>query len=198
VLGGPIEAVVVVPLERRAFGAAVLAQVVDVGFALAPAQQQVVAGGAGGEVSGDLTVEGVRLALGQAAGLAVEAGAVVAAVQVDRELTGAGRQPVLEGDLGPLPGGAADRRPGEGAAVGPQPGRASRQDLRLGLADRDLDLGVGEDARDRQPRLEGNRSGRGRLRLPEQAQLATAQRQQGRERAAAEGAEESSAPQARR
>jgi hypothetical protein len=141
----------------------------------------------------------VRLALGQAAGLAVEAGAVVSAVQVDRELTGAGRQPVLEGDPGPLPGGATDRRPGKGAAVGPQPGRASRQDLRLGLADRDLDLGVGEQPWDRQPRPEWDRGGRGRLRLPEQAQLAAAaQRQQGRERAAAEGAEKSSAPQARR
>jgi hypothetical protein len=46
VQGGPVEAVVVVPLERGAFGTAVLAQVIDVAFALPRPDQQVVAGGA--------------------------------------------------------------------------------------------------------------------------------------------------------
>ena len=138
---GPVEAVVVVPLERGPFRAAVLDQVVDVGFAPPRRQQQVVAGLARREAPRDAAEVGDRLRLGQAARLAVELGAVVAAVQVDRELARLGRQLVVEGDLGPLAGGAADRRPGEAAAVGPQLRLAAGQDLRLGLADRDLDLG---------------------------------------------------------
>ncbi len=111
-----------------------------------------------------------------------------------------GRQLVAEGDLGPLAGRPAHRRPGEGAAVGPQPRLGAGQDLRLRLADRDLELRAGQLARDRQPRPEGD--GRQRRRgLPRERQRprpAAAQRQQRGEGAAAEGAEESSAPQARR
>ena len=90
VRGGAVEAVVVVPLEGGAFGAAVLDQVVDVGFALARARSAGRCRTARGErPARDLAVEGERLGLGQAAGLAVELGAVVAAVQVDRELADA-------------------------------------------------------------------------------------------------------------
>ena len=154
---GAIEAVVVVPLEGGAFGAAVLAQVVDVGFASAPAEQQVVAGLARREVAGDLAVEGVRLGLGQAAGLAVELGPVVAAVEVDGELADAGRQLVVEGDLGAVAGGAADGRAGEGAAVGPEPVSRPGRICGLGRADRDPDVGVGQLARDRQRPRERDR-----------------------------------------
>jgi hypothetical protein len=45
---GAVEAVVVVPLEGGAFGLAVLLQVVDVGFATARLEQELVAGLAGG------------------------------------------------------------------------------------------------------------------------------------------------------
>jgi hypothetical protein len=65
---------------------AVLHQVVDVGFPTAWLKQKLVAGGAGGEAAGDLAVVGGRLVLGQAAGVAVKLGRVVAAVEVDREL----------------------------------------------------------------------------------------------------------------
>jgi hypothetical protein len=88
VRGGAVEAVVVVPLEGGAFGTPVLDQVIDVGFAAARLQQQVVAGLASGEPAGDAAEVGDRLALGQPARLAVELGAIVAAVEVDRELSG--------------------------------------------------------------------------------------------------------------
>jgi hypothetical protein len=94
---------------------------------------------------------GDRLALGQAAGLAVELGAVVAAVEVDRELADLLGQLVMEGDPGALAGAAADRRAGEAAAVGPEPRLGAGEDLLLGLLDRDPDVVVAEDRRDRQP-----------------------------------------------
>jgi len=139
---GAVEAVVVVPLERGAFGLAVLHQVVDVGFAPARLQQQVVAGLAGGEPLGDAAEGGERLALGQPARLPVELGAVVAAVEVDRELAGLLPQLVVEGDAGALAGAAADRRAREAAAEGPELGLAAGEDLLLGLADRDPDVFV--------------------------------------------------------
>jgi hypothetical protein len=196
---GAVEAVVVVPLERGPFRAPVLAQVVDVGFAAAGLEQQVVARLAGGKPAGDAAEGGDRLALGQAAGLAVEAGAVMAAMQVDRELAGV-RQLVAEGDPGARPGGPAYGRPREGAAVGPQPGLAAGEDLRLGRADRDLDMGAGQLARDRQPRLERDRGDRlGGLTAERQRQASSSPAgEEVGEAAGAEGAEESSAPQARR
>jgi hypothetical protein len=199
VLGGAIEAMVVVPLERGAFGAPVLGQVVGVGAAGAGRDQQVVAGLARREARGDLAVERDRLAGGEAAGLAVELGAVVAAVEVDGEVADAGRQLVVVGDLGAGAGGAADRRAGEAAAVGPEPRLLARQDLLGGLADRDQDLLGGVDRREAQRLQEGDRAagGGGAVAEGEQAAAAAPQRRQDRERAAAEGAEESSAPQAR-
>jgi hypothetical protein len=190
---------VVVPLERGAFGAPVLDQVVLVGFAAARLEQQVVARGAGGEAAGDAAVVGERLAPGQAARLAVELGAVVAAVEVDRELPRPLPQLVVEGDAGPAAGAAADRRPREAAAEGPEPGLAAGEDLLLGLADRDPDVVLVEDRRDRQPGLERSRGERLRRRRA-QRQQAAAPAPQGQERGqrtAAQGAEESSAPQAR-
>jgi hypothetical protein len=126
----------------------------------------------------------------------VELRAVVAAVEVDRQLAGAGRQPVVEADPRALAGGATDGRAGEAAAEGPQPRLASGQDLLLGLLDRDPDPVAPEDRRDRERAAEGNRGERS-LRLGAQRQTgAAAQRQQDRESAAAKGAEESSAPEA--
>jgi hypothetical protein len=192
--------VVVVPLERGPFGAAVLDQVVDVGFAAARLEQEVVAGLAGGEPAGDAAEVGGRLALGQSPGLAVELGAVVAAVEVDRELTRRLRQLVVEGDLRALAGAAADRRPGEAAAEGPELGLGAGEDLLLGLADRDPDAVLVEDRRDRQSGAEGNSRQRGR-RPRAQRQRAAAPAPQGQERgdgAAAKGAEKGSAPEAGR
>jgi hypothetical protein len=146
---GAVEAVVVVPLEGGPFGLAVLHQVVDVGFATARLEQEVVAGLAGGKALGDPAEGRERLALGQPAGVAVELGAIVAAVEVDRELTRLLPQLVVEGDAGALAGAAADRRPREAAAEGPEPGLAAGEDLLLGLADRDPDVVVAEDRRDR-------------------------------------------------
>jgi len=200
VRGGAVEAVVVVPLERGAFGTAVLDEVVDVGFAAARLEQEVVAGLAGGEAAGDAAEVGDRLALGQAAGLAVELRAVMAAVEVDRELPRLLGQLVVEGDAGALPGATADGRAGEAAAEGPELRLAAGEDLLLGLADRDPDLVGVEDRRDRQPRAERNRGER-RRRLRRQRQQAAAPAPQGQERgqgAAAEDAEEGSAPQAGR
>jgi hypothetical protein len=176
----------------------VLGQVVDVGFAAAGCEQGVVAGLAGGEAARDAAEVGERLALGQAAGLAVELGAVVAAVEVDRELADLRRQLVVEGDPGAPAGAAADRRPRKAAAVGPEPGLAAGEDLLLGLADRDPDVVVAQDRRDRQPGAERGR-GQCRRRLRGQRQQAAApapQGQEGGEGAAAEGAEEGSAPEA--
>jgi hypothetical protein len=124
----------------------------------------------------------------------------VTAVEVDRELPRRLAQPVLEGDLGAPAGAAADRRPGEGAAEGPEARLGPGQDLLLGLADRNPDVVFVEDARDRQPRAEGSR-GKRRRRLRRQRQQAAAPAPQGQERgqgAAAEGAEEGPAPEAGR
>jgi len=200
VRGGAVEAVVVVPLERGPFGAAVLEQVVDVGFPPARLEQQVVAGLTGGEPAGDPAEEGDRLALGEAAGLTVELGAVVAAVEGDGELPRRLRQLVVEGDPGAPAGAAADRRPGEAAAIGPELGLAAGEDLLLGLADRDPDVVGVEDRRDRQSRAEGSRGER-RRRLGAQRQQPAAPAPQGQEDgegAAAKGAEEGSAPEAGR
>lgn len=190
-----------VPLEGGAFGTAVLDQVEDVGFAPARLEQEVVARLAGGEAAGDPAEVGDRLALGEAAGLTVELGAVVAAVEVDRELPRRLRQLVVEGDAGALAGPAANRRPGEAAAEGPELRPAAGEDLLLGLADRDLDVVLVEDRRNRQPRLEGNRGRKCRRRLRRQRQQAVAPAPQGQEDgegAAAKAAEESSAAEAGR
>jgi hypothetical protein len=195
---GAVETVVVVPLERGAFGLAVLLQVVEVGFALTRLEQELVAGLAGGEPLRDAAKGGERLALGQPAGVTVELGAVVAAVEVDRELTGLLPQLVVEGDAGALAGASADRRPREAAAEGPEPGFGTGENLLLGLADRDPDVVVAEDRGNRQPRAEGGGRQR-RRRLGAQRQRAAALPPQGKkdgERTAAEGAEESSAPEA--
>jgi hypothetical protein len=158
----------------------VLGQVVDVGLAAAGLEQGVVAGLAGGEPAGDAAEVGDRLGLGQAAGLAVELGAVVTAVEVDRELADLLRQLVVEGDPGALPGAAADRRPREAAAVGPEPGLAAGEDLLLGLADRYPDVVVAQDRWDRQPGAKrGRRQRRGRFRG--QRQQATAPAPEGQE-----------------
>jgi hypothetical protein len=196
--GGAVEAVVVVPLEGGAFGPAVLDQVVDVGFAAAGLEQEVIAGVAGREAAGDLTVEGGRLALGEAARIAVEPGAVVAAVEVDREFPRALRQLVIEADAGAVAGAAADRRAGEAAAEGPELRLRAGEDLLLGLADRDLDVVAVEDRRDRQRLPERNRGER-RRRLGGDRQQAAAPAPQGQEdgkSATAKGAEEGSAPEA--
>jgi hypothetical protein len=197
VWSGAVEAVVVVPLERSAFGVPVLGQVVDVGFPPAGREQGVVAGLARREAAGDAAVQGDRLGLGQAARLAVELGAVVAAVEVDRELTRL-RQLVVEGDPGAPAGAAADRRPWEAAAVGPEPRLAAGEDLLLGLADRYPDVVVAEDRRDRQPGAErGRRQRRRRLRAErQQAAAPAADRPERGQRAAAKDAEEGPAPEA--
>lgn len=185
-----------VPLERGAFGAAVLDQVVDVGFAATGLEQEVVALLPGREPLGDAAEVGDRLPLGQPARLAVELGAVVTAVEVDRELAGALRQLVVEGDPRPPAGAAADRRTREAAAEGPEPGLRAWEDLLLGLADRDPDVILVEDPRDRQARPEGDGSER---RLRRQRQQVAAPAPEGQERGqgtAAEGAEEGPAPEA--
>jgi hypothetical protein len=200
VRGSLVKAVVVVPLERGAFGPAVLAEVVDVGFPSPGLEQQIVAGGLRRQPRGDAAEAGERVTLGEAAGLAVELGAIVPAVQVDAELAGPGWQLVAESDRGSLAGGAANRRPGKGAAVGPEPRLRAGQDLCLGLADRDLDMGVGQLRRDRQRRAKGLGTERARGLLAEGEQgleLAPPRRQQGRG-TGAQDAEKASAPQARR
>jgi hypothetical protein len=196
--GGAVEAVVVVPLEGGAFGTPVLDQVVDVGLAGAGPEQRVVAGLPRREAARNAAEGGERLALGQAPGLAVELGSVVAAVEVDRELADLLRQLVVVGDPGALPGAAADRRPREAAAVGPELRLAAGEDLLLGLADRDPDVVVAEDRRDRQLGVKGRRGERrGGLRRQRQQTAAPApQGQEGGEGAAAESAEEGSAPEA--
>jgi hypothetical protein len=176
----------------------VLGQVVDVGFAAAGLEQGVVAGFAGGEAARDAAEVRDRLGLGQAPGLAVELGAVVAAVEVDGELADLLRQLVVEGDPGAPAGAAADRRPREAAAIGPEPGLAAGQDLLLGLADSDPDVVVAEDRRDRQRGAErSRRQRRRRLRAQrQQATAAAADRQERGEGATAEGAEEGPATEA--
>jgi hypothetical protein len=164
VRGGAVEAVVVVPLEGGAFGAAVLDQVVDVGFARAGLEQEVVARVAGREAAWDPAEGRDGLALGEAAGVAVELGAVMAAVEVDRELPCRLRQLMVEGDAGAATGATADRRAREAAAESPELGFAAGEDLLLGLADRDPDVLFVEDRRDRQRLAEG-RGGERRRRL---------------------------------
>ena len=113
VAAGVVEAVVVVPLHRRPLGPAVLDQVPDVAPPAAGLDQHVVARLARREAAGDVAVEGARLRAGEAAGTAVELGAVVAAVQVDGQLADLRRQFMLEDGLGAVARRAADRRPGE-------------------------------------------------------------------------------------
>jgi hypothetical protein len=122
----------------------------------------------------------------------------VAAVKMDRELPRLCRQLVVEGDAGAAAGAAADRRPGEAAVEGPEAGLPTREDLLLGLADRDVDVVAVEDRRDRQRRPERDRAERqGRLGGDRQQPAAPApQGQEDGEGAAAEGAEKGSAPQA--
>jgi hypothetical protein len=99
-----------------------------------------------------------------------------------------------------MAGATADRRPREAAAEGPEPRLAAREDLLLGLADSDPDVVVAQDRRNRQPAAEGGGRQR-RRRLGAQRQEAAAPTPEGQERgqgAAAEGAEESSAPEAGR
>jgi hypothetical protein len=138
------------------------------------------------------------LALGQTAGVTVELGAVVAAVEVDRELPDLLRQFVVEGDAGAVAGAPADRRAGEAAAEGPEAGLAAGEDLLLGLADRDPDVVAVENRRDRQTVAERSRRER-RRRLGRERQQPAAPAPSGQEDgegAATEGAEKSSAPQA--
>jgi hypothetical protein len=105
---------------------------------------------------------------------------------------------VVEGDAGAAAGAAADRRPGEAAAEGPEAGLVAGEDLLLGLADRDVDVVAVEDRRDRQRLPEGNRGERRRRLGGDRQQPATPapQGQEDGERAAAKGAEECSAPEA--
>lgn len=196
--GGAVEAVVVVPLERGAFGPPVLDQVVDVGFFRSRLEQELIARLSRREVVRDLAEVGDRLALGQTAGVTVELVAVVAAVEVNGELARLLRQLVVEGDAGAPAGAAADGRAGEAAAEGPEPGPGAGKDLLLGLPDRDPDVVFVEDRRDRQPVAEWNRRQRGR-RLGGDRQQPAAPAPQGQEdgeRTAAEGAEEGPAPEA--
>jgi hypothetical protein len=105
---------------------------------------------------------------------------------------------VVKGDAGAATGAAADRRSGEATAEGPELGLAAGKDLLLGLADRDADVVFVENRRDRQAVAEGDRGER-RRRLGGDRQQPAAPAPQGQEdgeSAAAEGAEESSAPQA--
>jgi hypothetical protein len=106
---------------------------------------------------------------------------------------------VVEGDAGALPGAAADRRPGEAAAEGPEAGLPAGKDPLLGLPDRDVDVVAFEDRWDREPGAEGD-GGEGRRRLGgDRQQPAAAPASQGQEDgegAAAKGAEEGPAPEA--
>jgi hypothetical protein len=105
---------------------------------------------------------------------------------------------MVEGDAGAMAGLAPDRRPREAAAEGPEAGLAAREDLLLGLGDRDLDVVAVENGRDRQRLAKRDRGERrGRLGRDRQQPAASApQGQEDGESATAEGAEESSAPEA--
>jgi hypothetical protein len=105
---------------------------------------------------------------------------------------------VVEGDAGALAGAAADRRSREAAAVGPEPRLRAREDLLLGLGDRDPDVVVAQDRRNRQPGAERGRGQRRRRLGAERQQAAApaADRQERGQGTAAEGAEEGSAPEA--
>ena len=105
---------------------------------------------------------------------------------------------MVEGDAGAPAGAAADGRAGEAAAEGPEPGLGAREDLLLGLADRDPDVVFVEDRRERQALAEGD-GGERRGRLGgdrQQPAVPALQGQEDGERAAAEGAEEGPAPEA--
>jgi hypothetical protein len=105
---------------------------------------------------------------------------------------------VVEGDAGAPAGAAADRRTGEAAAEGPEPGFGTGQDLLLGLADRDPDLVAVEDRRDRQRLAEGD-GGERRRRLGGEGQRPAAPAPEGQEdgeSAAAKAAEEGPAAEA--
>jgi hypothetical protein len=124
----------------------------------------------------------------------------VAAVEVNRKLPRALGQFVVEGDLRPLPGAAADRRSREAAAVGPELGLGAGEDLLLGLADRDPDVVLVEDSGNRQARAERD-GGERRRWCRRQRQQAAAPAPEGQERgqgATAEGAKECAAPEAGR
>ena len=86
----------------------------------------------------------------------------MAAVEVDRELSGALRQLVVKGDPGAPASAAADRRPREAATEGPQLRRAAGEDLLLRLADRNPDVILVENRRDRQSGVKGDRGERRR------------------------------------
>jgi hypothetical protein len=104
----------------------------------------------------------------------------------------------MEGDAGAVAGAAADRRPREAAAEGPEAGLATGEDLLLGLAGRNLDVVAVEDRRDRQRPAERDRGER-RRRLGRERQRPAAPAPEGQEDgegATAEGAEKTSAPQA--
>jgi hypothetical protein len=118
-------------------------------------------------------------------------------MKVDGQLSRLRRKLMVEGDLGAMAGRPPDRRPREGPVVCPHPGGTAREDLDLCLSDRDLEAGPIQLARDRQALLEGpDRLGRGlRLHPVEQAEPPP-EGQGDREGAAAQGAEEGSAPQA--
>jgi len=116
---------------------------------------------------------------------------------VNRELAHLLRQLVVEGDAGAAAGAAADRRPREAASVGPEPRLRPREDLLIGLDDRNPDVVLAQDRRDRQPGAErGCGQRRGRLCRQRQATAPAADRQERGQGTAAEGAEESSAPEA--
>ena len=134
---GVVEPVIVVPLERRPLGSAVLEEVIGVGLRSARPQQQVVPRLALREAGRDATVEREAVQRRQPPRLAVELGAIVPAVQVDRQLARLPRQLVDERDPGLISGPAADRRPREGPPVGPHLRPAPGQDAHPGLADRD-------------------------------------------------------------
>jgi len=104
---------------------------------------------------------------------------------------------MVEGNAGAMAGAAADRRAREAAPVGPETRLRPREDLLLGLDDRDPDVVLAQDRRDRQPGAEGGRrQRRGRLCRQRQATAPAADRQERGQGATAEGAEESSAPEA--
>ncbi len=178
-----VEAVVVVPLEGSAFGPAVLHQVIDVGALAAGLDQDVVARLPRREPARDLAVEGLGMRRRQPSRLAVELGAVVAAMEVDGQLSDLGRQFVAEGDRGAVARRATNRRPGKAAAVGPHPRLRPRQGLDLGLPDRDRQMVIAEDRRDRQRRAEGlvPRAARGGVADGQQRARPQAQRQQPRQ-----------------
>jgi len=105
---------------------------------------------------------------------------------------------VVEGDAGAVAGAAADRRAGEAAAEGPELRLRAGKNLLLRLPDRDPDVVVVEDRRDRQRLPERDRSERRRRLRGDRQQLAAPapQGQEDGKSAAAKGAEEGSAPEA--